>query len=223
MKILGILGSPRGIRGNTGRLINELMGEAKKKGAGTEIIEIVKFQINHCQGCDKCRKLGSCQQEDDFSSIRDKILQADGLVWGSPVYAFQVTGQTKTLIDRLCSVGHYFPFSGKYCATISVAGGVGEEEVIKYLNSFIIRFGGFVVGQVGAKAVDPGEFINKDQAFGEAAALGRRLIEAIKEKKTYPLQTEERKHLQDALKEVIQSKKDTWQAEYKYWKERGWL
>ena len=165
MKVLGIIGSPRGRSGNTGQLLDIVLGKVEEMGVETELVVLKDLKINYCVGCDECRKVGNCKQEDDFQEVKEKILNADGIVLGSPVYGFQVTAQMKTLIDRLCSIGHYLPFQGKYAVSVAVAGGSGEENVVKYLNTFLRRFGAFVVGDIGAKAIDPGAFRHKAGAL----------------------------------------------------------
>ncbi|MDY6862773.1 MAG: flavodoxin family protein [Thermodesulfobacteriota bacterium] len=224
MKVLGILGSPRGRSGNTGQLLDRLIYKVKELGVEAELIVLKDLTINYCVGCDECRKVGNCKQKDDFLEVKEKILSADGIVMGSPVYAFQVTAQMKTLIDRLCSIGHYLPFQGKYGASVAVAGGVGEEDVIKYLNTFLHRFGAFVVGDMGAKAIDPGEFRDAAGAFKEASALGQELVNALREKREYPEQAAELIHFKEVLKNnVILTKGALWKAEYAYWEKMGWL
>ncbi|MFZ3253080.1 MAG: flavodoxin family protein [Syntrophales bacterium] len=223
MKVLGIIGSPRGRSGNTGQLLDIILGKVEEMGVETELLVLKDLKINYCVGCDECRKVGSCKQEDDFQEVKEKILNADGIVLGSPVYAFQVTAQMKTLIDRLCSIGHYLPFQGKYAVSVAVAGGAGEEDVVKYLNTFLRRFGAFVVGEMGAKAIDPGEFRDKAGAFKEAGFLGQELVNALREKMEYPEQAAEIIHFKEVLKNVILTKGALWKAEYAYWERMGWL
>ena len=204
-------------------MLDRIIGKVEEMGVEAELVVLKDLKINYCVGCDECRKVGKCKQEDDFQEVKDKILDADGIVLGSPVYGFQVTAQMKTLIDRLCSLGHYLHFQGKYGASVAVAGGAGGEDVVKYLNTFLRRFGAFLVGEMGAKAIDPGEFRDKAGAFKEADSLGQELVNALREKRKYPEQAAEIIHFKEVLKNVILAKGALWKAEYAYWEKMGWL
>ncbi|MBF0273878.1 MAG: flavodoxin family protein [Nitrospinae bacterium] len=98
-KIIGFVGSPRK-EGNTEKLIKTVLEGAAEKGAETELIYLNDLNIRGCQGCDKCKETKHCATEDDMLPLHQKIIEADGIVVGSPIYAHYVTGQTKTFLDR---------------------------------------------------------------------------------------------------------------------------
>ena len=62
------------------------------------------MNIKPCQGCFVCRKTGQCVMQDDFQNMFKHIVDADVVVFGSPVYLWQVTAQMKLLWDRLCGL-----------------------------------------------------------------------------------------------------------------------
>ncbi len=101
MKVVAFVGSPRE-KGNTTALVNEVLRGAKEAGAETKIFNLNKLNIRGCQACYKCQTPeGKCVQKDDMAPLYDEIFSADAVVIGSPVFMFQVTGQTKIFVDRL--------------------------------------------------------------------------------------------------------------------------
>jgi multimeric flavodoxin WrbA len=100
MKVVGFIGSPRK-SGNTAALVGEVLRGARDGGAETTAYNINQLNIRGCQACYKCQTLdGRCVQKDEMAKLYDEINSADAIVIGTPVYMAQVTGQTKTLIDR---------------------------------------------------------------------------------------------------------------------------
>jgi len=101
MKVVGFIGSPRK-KGNTTTIVNEVLRGAQEAGAETKVFNLNQLGIRGCQACYKCQTPeGKCVQKDDMALLYDEIYGADAVVIGTPVYMFQVTGQTKTFIDRL--------------------------------------------------------------------------------------------------------------------------
>ncbi len=99
MNILGILGSPRK-RGNTEVLIDIALKEAKGHGATVSKAALRDRSIAPCDGCGKCQKSGKCAVKDDMQEIYQKMRDADGILWATPVYFWSMSGQTKIAMDR---------------------------------------------------------------------------------------------------------------------------
>lgn len=107
MKVVGFVGSPRK-KGNTLAMVNEVLRGARDAGAETEIHVLNALNMKGCQACYKCQTPdGRCVQKDDMQKLYDAIFSADGVVIGSPVYMLQVTGQTKTFVDRLFALLYF--------------------------------------------------------------------------------------------------------------------
>ena len=68
-----------------------------------EYISLFDYRILPCTGCLRCTKSGNCCLDDDFNTVYEKILKADHIVLGTPVYCHSVPGSLKTLMDRCCS------------------------------------------------------------------------------------------------------------------------
>lgn len=113
MKIVSIIGSPRGTKGNTAALVKILLEGAKNEGAITEIICIRGREVRPCKACDICHREGACPQKDEFNSIKGKVLEADGIVLASPNYIVNVSAQLKAFLDRCCGLVHCQSFENK--------------------------------------------------------------------------------------------------------------
>jgi multimeric flavodoxin WrbA len=223
MRIIGLNGSPRGINSRTGQLVNKVLTGAAEKGAEVEYLDITKLKIKPCIACDKCRKTGYCSQKDDFGLTFDKIMAADGLVLGSPVYIYQVTAQLKNWIDRLGNTIHCLRFLGKYSTVVTTAGGSGEKETADYMESVLKYTGMQNVGRLACLIGTDGLLDERSPLLTEAANIGHALAQAISEKKIYADQVKEHEQRKEYFREIMLRRKDKWNWEYDYWKERGWL
>ncbi|WP_235284257.1 flavodoxin family protein [Methanosarcina sp. 1.H.A.2.2] len=100
IKVLGLVGSPK-VDGNTSRLVNAVLEGAAEKGAETVVYNLASLDIKGCDACCRCQEHGCCVIDDDMQKLYREIQAADVLVLGSPVYMWQMTAQTKLLIDRM--------------------------------------------------------------------------------------------------------------------------
>jgi multimeric flavodoxin WrbA len=99
MKVLGILGSPRR-GGNTELLLKAFLAGAQEGGAAVEEVHLRDMKISPCLEIYHCFKDGTCPIKDDMRDFYDKLLEADVVVLGSPVFFYGVSAQAKTMIDR---------------------------------------------------------------------------------------------------------------------------
>lgn len=82
-------------------LANQFVEGAKAAGNEVEKISLVGKNIQFCKGCLGCQKLGHCIIRDDVNDIMDKVMKADVICWATPIYYYEMSGQMKTLIDRM--------------------------------------------------------------------------------------------------------------------------
>ena len=102
MKAIAICGSPRK-KGNTELLLERCVAKLSEAGLDAELITLSNRKVEPCLGCATCRKLkdNTCiQKQDDFHEIYAKMLEADVIVVGSPVYYGSATPQIMSLLDR---------------------------------------------------------------------------------------------------------------------------
>ena len=86
---------------NSDMLANQFVEGAKATGNEVEKIVLRGKNISFCKGCLACQKLGKCVIKDDVNDIMQKILEADVVCWATPIYYYEMSGQMKTLIDRM--------------------------------------------------------------------------------------------------------------------------
>ena len=88
-------------RSTSDRLADKFAEGAKAAGNDVEKISLVGKNIQFCKGCFACQELGKCVIRDDVNDIMAKVLEADVVVWATPIYYYEMSGQMKTLIDRM--------------------------------------------------------------------------------------------------------------------------
>ena len=103
MKVIGIVGSPRK-NGNTNILVQQVLEGAEEAGAETRNFFLNEMNYKGCQGCGYCKSHDKCKLEDDLTELFDELASADGVVFGSPIYFGQFTGQMRLFLDRCYSL-----------------------------------------------------------------------------------------------------------------------
>lgn len=86
---------------NSHALAEQFVNGARDAGNEVEFISLSGKKIEFCTGCLACQKIGHCVIQDDVQEIEPKVLEADVVVWATPIYYYEMSGQMKTLIDRL--------------------------------------------------------------------------------------------------------------------------
>lgn len=140
MKVIAFNGSPRK-DGNTSKLIRYTFDELKKEDIDTELVHIGGQRIQGCTACMKCfdNKDKQCIINDDIvNDCIEKMLQADGIILGSPTYFADVTTEMKALIDRTGFVAKANDdmFKRKIGASAVVARRAGSIHVYDTINHF---------------------------------------------------------------------------------------
>jgi len=157
MRIAAILGSMRK-KGNTEILLDEALDEAQKNGASVSKLTLREMTIAPCDGCGACFKTGECIIKDDMDNIYSEMVNADGIIWATPVYFWSMTGLTKVVMDRTYALG--FPklqLMNKVGGLIMVAGGRGclntaniFHMYFNYNHMFSTEFASGYAGEKGA-------------------------------------------------------------------------
>lgn len=160
MKVIGIAGSPRE-QSNTEYFVEVALKELQEQGIQTEIIRLREKRIHSCIGCYDCVTAKMCTLEkDDFDEVFDKMVEADGIIVGSPVYNSSTPADVKALLDRAGFLSRWISndmksksdsydwkgtaFSGKVAAPITVARRAGQNFAFAELllwftvNDFIV-------------------------------------------------------------------------------------
>ena len=147
MKVIGIVGSPRK-NGNTERLITEALSVLESQGLEVEMVKLGGLEIKPCDGCLACRQLKDCKIRDDFQQVYAKMVAADGIIIGSPVYFAGPTPQVLSLLHRAgyLSMAQGRVFDRKVGGPIVVARRAGETTAFTQLLMFFLHQGMIVPG-----------------------------------------------------------------------------
>lgn len=185
VKIIGIIGSPRG-KGNTTFLVEKALKAAKSAGAHVESFHLGKMDINPCNACDICKLTGECPKDDDINELLLKLQEADGMIIGSPVYFGNVSSQLKMFIDRSRPLRSDFKLQNKVGGAIAVGGSRngGQETTIAAIHEFLLIQDAIIVGDGAPLAhyggTGAGEAVNDDSGIETCQNLGKRVVELAK-------------------------------------------
>ena len=102
MKIVVLEGSPNK-NGSSNMLANELIRGAQEAGHAVQVIDAAHSNIHPCTGCIHCGYEGPCVQKDDMEKFRGMILDADLVVFVTPLYYYGMFAQLQTPIHRFCA------------------------------------------------------------------------------------------------------------------------
>ena len=143
MKIIVLEGSPNR-NGSSNLLAEQFILGAKDAGHSVQVVDVAHADIHPCTGCIHCGYEGPCSQEDDVDEIRRKVLDADMVVFVTPLYYYGMSAQLKALIDRFCAFNSSIQRKHMRSALISVAWnsdnwtfdalGTHYKTLVRYLN-----------------------------------------------------------------------------------------
>jgi multimeric flavodoxin WrbA len=221
MKILAIMGSPHGMKGNTGRLLEEVLAGVRQEGGEVEIVSLSESKVLPCVSCDVCHKTGTCHLKDDFEGIKEKLQCCDAFIFASPNYITSVTGQLKCLFDRSATLLHCVALEGKYGAVVETSGGGEDDEVIRYVAHYINTLGAQCVGGIGSPMAGFRTFPEEAALFAKAQELGKELCQSIQVKRHFPEQDAPRSNFKARMKRLIEFRQKEWIYEWEYWRARG--
>lgn len=160
---------------NSNTLADAFMDGAKEAGNKVEKICLAGKTINFCKGCLACQKTQQCIIKDDAVTITGKMLHADVLVFATPIYYYEMSGQMKTLLDR---ANPLFPadyaFRDVYLLTTAADNGpYVPERAVNGLQGWINCFRkAKLAGTVFAGGVNGAGEIKGHQGLDEAYKMG---------------------------------------------------
>ena len=171
MTTLYISGSPRK-RSNTDTLLRRLQNQT-----GGEFIKLTNFDMQPCGACWACRQNGSCIVDDDMSTVLiPKLLAAQAIVLGSPVFFNNVTAQMKAFIDRTWATRGRL--KDKVGAAVVVGRRYGNEGAITTINAFFLKHQMIVANRgVSGIAFGVDEVLQDQESLEATERLGTRILE----------------------------------------------
>ena len=112
---------------NSDMLADKFAAGAMSAGNDVEKISLVGKEIQFCKGCMGCQRLGRCVINDDVNGIMAKVLEADVVVWATPIYYYEMSGQMKTLIDRMNAM---YPLDYKFRDVYLLTTAAEDEDYV---------------------------------------------------------------------------------------------
>ncbi len=221
MKILAIHGSPRTIRSTTRKLAGFVLEGAAEAGAETEMIDLADYSIIPCTSCEACSLNGICVNDDDVPALLIRMQEADGIIFGSPVYIDNITGQMKVFFDRLADAIHYQLLAGKYGCSIATTYESGGDDVVTYLNHVLNYLGVLSVG--GISIATGGKIETMNAVEPGAKTLGRKLADAISGGFSDPAQQAILEDNRGFFRSLVEENKDFRTEDYDRWVRMGWI
>ncbi|MBI5231389.1 MAG: flavodoxin family protein [Coriobacteriales bacterium] len=171
-KVLVLNGSPQG-GGATFSAAQTFAERLESFGdVDAEVVQLADYSIRTCRGCKVCFDAGEerCPLNDDRDLVLEKLLAADGVVFASPNYSFNISGVLKVFLDRLGFAFHRPRFHGRTYSSIVVQGIYRGRATRKYLD--------FIGGALGFNVVSGRVIRTLKPMTGEAIArMDRQLAE----------------------------------------------
>jgi multimeric flavodoxin WrbA len=186
MKVMTILGSPRK-KGNTAKVLGWMEDELRAAGSEVERVVLVEHEIKGCLGCYACKrndKSPGCVQKDDAVAIFTRMMEADAIVYASPLYCWDFTAQMKSFIDRhICLVkefgtpDHKSALRGKRTALLVTCEDAIENNA-DVIQIVFDRCNEFLETTVAGKSIIP--FCTTPDALSdEARQTAKKLADAV--------------------------------------------
>ena len=186
MKVIAINGSARK-DANTAILIKEVFKELEAEGIETKMVQLSGKKIHGCAACYKCfeNKDRQCAFKDDLNPIPEKMVEADGIILGSPTYFADVSAETKALIDRsgFVSMANERMFRRKVGAAVVAVRRAGAIHAFDTINHFFLIQEMIVPGSiywnigVGREA---GSVEGDEEGLRTMATLGKNMAWVVK-------------------------------------------
>ncbi len=162
---------------NSEMLAKAFADGARESGNDVEFVSLKDKAIGFCKGCLACQKLGHCVIKDDANAITEKMLTADVIVWATPIYYYEMSGQMKTMIDR---ANPLFPLDYRFrdvylLSTAAENAADVDEGAVKGLQGWIdcfekARFAGkvFAGGYTAPKEIEGSDKLKEAFETGKA-------------------------------------------------------
>ena len=192
-KIVAVNGSPFS-SGNTAWLLNELGKEIEKNGVSFEILPLnealSKLKLPYCVCCSpKCNR--SCYKGTEFEELFEKCVEADGIIFGSPVYFGSMSAQLKCFFDKTRDLRAKKAFVGKVASAVSVGATKygGQQSTLRAIQDCLMVLGFTIVGDAdeelgcghfGLSAQRPA--CEDDYAISRIPVLAKRMCEEVKKR-----------------------------------------
>ena len=187
MKVLGIMGSPRR-QSNTEILLDNALEGAMEAGAEIEKVLVSKLKISPCLEIYACLKDGNCAIKDDMQLLYEKLLEADHIIFTSPIFFYGITSQAKAIIDRCQALwvrGHLLAIGkndkrerrGVFISIGATRGQKLFDGAVLTVKYFFDAVGVKYFGDLLIRGIDnKGQIMENPEALENAFRLGQELV-----------------------------------------------
>ena len=181
MKVLLVNGSPNKA-GCTYTALSEVAKTLNAEGIETEIFHIGNAPTSGCKACRACKKIGKCVIDDLVNEFAEKAKEADGFIFGSPVYYAAANGSLVSFMDRLFfSAGKTMRL--KPAAAVASARRAGTTATLDIINKYFTicempivssRYWNMVHGST------PDDVLKDEEGLWTMRTLGRNMAYLLK-------------------------------------------
>jgi multimeric flavodoxin WrbA len=216
MKIVAIGGSPK--KGNTFSVLNLI--KENYPDIDFKILMLNDINFEWCRGCYTCIRVGAefCPLKDDRDMIAKEMLDADGVIFASPVYTNHATAVMKNFFERFGYETHRPRFYGKYAMVIAVCAMFGSKETKEYMEGIVGSFGFNVTSslELGIAANTEQE---KKYVREETTKAFDKFITSIKNGESFKPEMGDLVRF-NLFKILSELKPDYYEADYQYYKDK---
>lgn len=179
MKVVAFNGSPRE-DGNTTLLIRRVFQELEAEGIETDLVQLSQKKIEGCTACYQCFQSqdGECSlKDDDLNECIRKMVEAQGILLGSPTHFANISSRMKALIDRagLVALANPGMLRHKVGASVTAANRLGACHALEAMNRFFLCFEMFLAGSNYpnmALGLERGEVVKDETGMEAMRVLG---------------------------------------------------
>ncbi|MGY5873794.1 MAG: NAD(P)H-dependent oxidoreductase [Candidatus Thorarchaeota archaeon] len=216
MKILAICGSHR--KGNSYSVLSKISEYYPE--IDYELLMLKDANLEDCRGCYTCIRRGEqyCPLKDDRDMIIQKMMDADGVVFQSPVYVNNITSLMKGFMERLGFESHRPRFFGKPAMVMAVCGGFGAEESNQYMDDIFSSFGFNIVASPELRVATKSDAENAYNRQLTNQAMDTFIAKIEKGEKEPPSVDQLVRFY--IFKMLSESQKDYYIADYEYYKDK---
>lgn len=225
-KIFAYIGSPLKQASNTAAITRMLIEALTSHLSDLQATVLTAGDVNvrHCTGCWNCMTKGKCSLDgkDDMSVLKKKMLEADFIIFGSPVYCMHVSGQMKTFLDRLAAWYHLMMLAGKPALTVSTTASSGVEIVHDYLGMLLRALGAKPVATLDAIGYFPNMLLDEGKAQRDAEVAAAKILPYLKGGLTVQ-SDDEMEQMFQSMKSKVTYGKEWLPADFDFWEQQGML
>lgn len=178
MRVLAVNGSPRK-NGNTYQMLNDVL-KAIGDGVEKELIHLKDYSLIPCDACYSCMEGEGCHIKDDVEKILDKMVKADAIIVGSPVYYGSVTPEVRMLCDRVGFMSQG-KLESKIGVPVTIARRWGHVNAIMQIATWFLNLGMVVPGPGGGWCSATAEHIGDFEKDREGVEIAKKMGIKIRE------------------------------------------